>query len=365
MATGLRDTTSLVMLTGWDAAELHKFTLRDGTTYAAIVSELNRALAALNAELANDSLWAGLVSFTDQPDIEYRIGASNGMLQHTEYGRPDAKRADTEGHMLPLLKWDRMLGWTWDYLKDARLEQVQADLTDAIKDVRDRWRIQILSRLLKRGDDSGVHKGLGSSGYSPGFATTAAQTNVDYTPPANGGTTFASTHEHYVGSAGGAFVNGDFQDCRDELREHGHEPPFDLLIGPSDVTAVKALSDFTPADSPLLIPGLTADRARVSQDYIGTIHDFAVREVRGIPQYYGFAFKSYGPRSQRNPIRVRLEKGTRSPAFIAMPDPRAGNGLVPLQHLMVYGEFGVGVADRSAGTARYNNNVTWADGTAT
>jgi hypothetical protein len=359
------------MLTGWDATELQNFKLQDGTTYAAVVGQLNAALGALAGEFASDWM-AGLYSVTDQPDLEYRVGSSNGMGRFTEYGRPDARRAATEGHMLPLLEWDRMLGWTWSYLKEARQAQIDADIADAIKDVRDRRRLSILTRLLQRGDDSGAANGLGASGYSPGFATTAASTSVDFVPPTVGGTAFANTHEHYVGIAGGVFTNAVFSDAKSELREHGHEPPYEFVIGPADETTVRALTDFTPVAENLVIYGSTQDRARLSPAgdslgtwYIGTIHDFAVRVVAGMPQYYGFGWKSYGRMSQRNPLKLRVGKGAGGLSVVAMTDPRAGNGINPLQNLMLYTEFGVGVADRTNGTTRYVNNATWADGTAT
>lgn len=368
---GPRDTLSLVMLTGWDATELQNFQLIDGTSYAEVVGRMNAALAALNAEFAGD-WYAGLYSVTDQPDLEYRVGASNGFEVHTEYGRPDQKRAATEGHMLPLIAYDRMLGWTWDYLRDARMEQIEADVADAIKDARDRRRVSVLTRLLKRGDDSGAANGLGSSGYSPGFATAAASTSVDFTPPAYGGTTFDSDHEHYVGISGGAFTAAVFSDAKDELREHGHEPPFEFIIGPSDETTVAGLTEFTPVAESLVAYGLTQDKARLAPDdvgwgsyYIGTIYDFAVRVVRGVPQYYGFGYKSYGRLSQRNPLRLRLHKGSNALSVIAMPDPNGGAAINPIHNLMLFLEFGVGVADRTNGTARYVNNTTWADGTPT
>lgn len=374
MALGPRDTSSLVMLTGWDATALRNFQLEDGTPYSDVVSQMNTAVAALNNELANDPLWAGLVSFTDQPDLEYRVGVSNGMSRHTEYGRGDAKRAETEGHMLPLIPWDRMLGWTWTYLRKARMTQLQADIADGIKDVRDRYRVSILTRLLKRTDDSGAANGLGSSGYSAGFATAAASTNVDFTPPTVGGTAFDSNHEHYVAIAGGAFTAAVFTDAKDELREHGHEPPYEFVIGTSDETTVRGLSGFVSAPS-IATYQQYASTANIAQldpmadangnYYIGVISDFRVRVVRGVPQYYGLGYKSYGPRSQRNPLRIRLGKGETAPRVVAMPDPNAGNALLPLQHLMLFFEFGVGVADRTAGTPRYVNNATWSDGTPT
>ena len=372
MALGQRDTRQLVLMTGWDATELNNFRLQDGTTYAKVASQMNAALAALNAELTNDPLWASLVSYTDQPTVEYRVGVSNGFEEHTEYGRPDPKRADTEGHMLPLKAYDRMLGWTWDYLRQARLDQVQADIADAIKDARDLVRVRILTRLLKRTDDSGKANGLGTSGYSPGFATTAAQTNVDFTPPSYGGATFASTHEHYVPIAGGAFTNAVFSDIKAELFEHGHMPPYDVIIGSSDETTVKGLSDFVPVGESLVAYGGNATLARLSGEeqapgvyYIGAIHDCAVRVVPGMPQYYGFGWKSYGRNSQRNPLRIRLGKGQRALQFVAMPDPNGGSALSPLQNLMLFTELGVGVGDRTNGTPRYVNNAAWSDGTPT
>lgn len=365
MPTGTRDTSSLVMLTGWDPTVLANFRLQDGTTYAQVVAEMEAALNALNSELASSDLFGGLCYFTDQLENEYRVGVANGFEDFTEYGRGDDKRAATEGHMLPLRAYDRRLGWTWDYLRKARMSQVRADIADAIKDARDKWRVKILTRLLKRGDDSGAANGLGASGLSPGFATAAASTGVDFVPPTFEGTSFDSNHEHYVGIAGGVFTNSVFEDARDELREHGHEPPFDFLIGPSDALTVKGLSKFTPTADPLITYGSTVDRAAVPSAYIGAIEEFRVREVRGIPQYYGAGYKSYGINSQRNPLHVRLQKGLTRPAVTAMQDPKAGNGFSPIQSLMLFLEFGVGVGDRTAATPRYVNNATWADGTPT
>lgn len=372
MALGARDTGSLVMLTGWDATELKNFDLQNNTQFAQVVSMMNGALGAISTEMATDPLWAGLASFTDIPEVSYRVGSSNGFARHTEYGRPDNQRAAVEGHMLPLASWDRALGWTWDYLRQARMDQIEADIADAVKDVRDLWRTQLLTRVLKRGDDSGVSLGLGSGGYSPGFATTAGSTSVDFLPPTYAGTSFATTHEHYVGIGGGVFTAAVFTDAKDELREHGHEGPYEFVIGTADETAVRALTGFVETASNLITYGAMQDLAQLNGTdsgngtyYIGMIHDFKVRVVRGIPQYYGFGWKSYGPNSQRNPLRVRLPKGTMRPAVMAMPDPNGGSGFYPVQGLQLFTEFGVGVADRTNGTARYVNNATWTDGTPT
>lgn len=370
MARGQRDLSNITTLAGWDADELNNFRLEDRTTYAAVVMQLNAALTALNTEFASDWM-TGLYSVTDQPDLEYRDGVANGMEQFTEYARPTPQRANTIGHMLPLIPWDRMLGWTWAYLRKSRESQIDADIADAIKDVRDKRRQRILRRLIKRGDDSGALSELGTAGESPGFATTAGSTGVDFVPPAFGGTVFANTHEHYVGISGGVYTNAVFTDAKDELREHGHEPPYEFLIGTADESTVRGLTNFTPVAEIMVAYGSTQDLARLPWQadqnswIIGTINDFAVRVVHGMPQYYGFGFKSYGRLSQRNPVRIRVTKGESALRAVAMIDPRAGTGMTSIQNLMLFCEFGVGVYDRTAGTPRYVNSATWADGTAT
>jgi len=371
MAAGPRDTTSLVMLTGWDATVLKNWELQDKTTYDQVVSMVNAALGALAAEFNGDWM-TGLYSITDVPEVEYRVGVSNGFLPHTEYGLADAARAETEGHLLPILAYDRMLGWTWDYLQEARMSQLEADVADAIKDARDKRRVAILTRLLQNGDDSGAAKGLGSSGYSPGFATTAGSTSVDFVPPAWAGNTFTSTHEHYVGIAGGVFTKAVFTDAKDELREHGHEPPFEFVAGPSDESVIKGLSGFVPVAQSMVRLGSTQDVAVLSGAaeisggyYIGTIEDFAVRIMPGVPRYYGFGWKSYGRLSQRNPLAIRVPKGASALNVVAMPNPKAANATCPIQNMMLYVKFGVGVKDRTNGTPRYVNSATWADGTPT
>ena len=373
MATyGPRSTTELALPAGWDATELAKFPLADGTTYADVAADMQAAVNALNAEINSDPLWASLVSYTDQPELEYRVGSSNGFEEHTEFGRPDPKRGDTIGHMLPLRKYDRFLAWTADFLEEARMPQIEADIADAIKDARDLYRVRVLTRLLQRGDDSGANKGLGTGGYSPGFATTAASTNVDFVPPAWGGNTFSNTHEHYVAIAGGAFTAAVFQDARAELREHGHEPTYRFLIGLSDMDTVVGLTGFVPAPSLGITYGNGVSLAPLETSAIaagvyplGMIHDFAVFCVAGIPQYYGIGYRSYGLNSARNPLRIRVKKGQTAFGVELLTDPNGGKPIIPLQNVMLRTAFGVGVGDRTNGTPRYVNNNVWADGTPT
>lgn len=372
MATGRYDLSLLTLPAGWDAAELENIRLADGTSYAEVAQMVNTAITGLNTELSSDILWSAMASYTPDAAYEYAVGAANGFERHTEYVLPDVKRGDTTGHMLPMEPFDRRLGWTWDYLRKARLSQIEAGVADVLKDARDLYRQKLLRRVLRRVDDTGAALGLGTGGYSPGFATTAASTAVDFTPPAFGGTSFSSTHEHYVGITGAAHTLALFQDARDELEEHGHVPPFIYIAGPTEETAIKALTGFVGAADPGIRYGTQTNLAAQARyygangvKYIGTLEGFDVYIVRGMPQYYGFGFKSYGANSPRNPLRIRVPEGQSGIQFMAMSDPLGGNANYPLQNLMLFTEFGVGVGDRTNGTARYTNSATWADGTPT
>ena len=366
---GNRDTRDNVILTGIDAALLEKYRLADGTTYDQVVAMANAMLSGFNGTLANDDFWSLLLSFTDNPEARYAVGNSASMVAHTEYGRPDPTRAELAGHMLPLRKWDHMLGWTSDYLEEARLTDLEADLNLAIEATQNRWRMSLLQRLIKRGDESGAANGLSATGLSPGFATTAASTGVDFTPPSYGDTTFRSTHEHYVPIAGGVFTTAVFTDAAAELREHGHEPPYEFLIGPSDEATVVALAEFLSVNEALINAGVLSAQVNFSgatingKRPIGAIEGFRVWVVPGMPQYYGFGFKSYGANNMRNPLRVRLPIGQSAPRLVLIRDSN-NPGIAPVQNLMTQIAFGVGVGDRTNGTPRYVNNAAWSDGTA-
>lgn len=366
---GNRDTRDLVDVTGIDPALLQRFRLADGATYEQVEAMATAALSGFNGSVANDPFWSMLISFTDRAEARYTIGNASEMVAHTEYGRPDPERAERAGHMLPLRKWDKMLGWTRDYLEEARLDDLQADVSLVIEAAQNRWRKSLLTRLLKRGDESGAIVGLSSTGLSPGFATAAASTGVDFIPPSYAGLAFTSDHEHYVGISGGAFTAAVFTDARSELEEHGHEPPFEFIIGPSDEATVSGLTGFVSVNEALINQAITVASTTFTgaaidgKRPIGAIEGFRIWVVPGVPQYYGFGWKSYGRNNPRNPLTVRLPLNQRGPILRLIRDSN-NPGIAPVQNLMSQMAFGVGVGDRTNGTARYVNNTTWADGTA-
>ena len=372
---GYRDRSSLVTV-GVDASVLASYALADGVTYDRIVGELDIVVAGLNRELAQHPLWRALVSFQDAPNVQLTDTGSTAYADRIiDYARPEPMHADLGGHMLPLLEYGAGLGWTWSKLRKMSMPEAQADIRLAVSRIRNTYRKEVFRRILKRGDDSGAVLGLGTGGYSPGFATAAANTNLDYAPPSFGGVSFTTAHEHYDAAAGG-WTTTIIDGMEADLMEHGHMPPYYLLVSVSDAATVSGLTGFVfpqvatiqaGSGQSVAVPEL--DTAGDGFRFLGSYKNTWIYVAPGMPQHYGFMFKSYGSASPDNPLRIRLERGLSTPTVSVLRQVTGGvqdanRGIDPLQDLMLYTEFGVGVGNRANGVTAYVNNANWADGVA-
>jgi hypothetical protein len=367
---GYRDLSSNILPAAIDRSVLATMQLRDGVTYDRLVAELEVAVRGMNGEFTRHPLWRSLASFGDAAVVNYSAGTSTYADRFTDYGRPEPMHAERSGHMLPLLPWTSALGWTWSKLKDMSMDEGRDDIRLAVDRMRNRYRQQIFRRLLKRGDDSGATQGLGAAGYSPGFATVSASTNVDFTPPEFGGVTFTAEHEHYNAAAGG-WATAIIDAMEADLMEHGHMPPYRLLISSADAATVAGLTGFVFPTTSVIQAGSGTAVAVPEEDptddgfrFLGSYENTRIYVAPGLPQYYGFGYRKYGDLSPMNPLRIRSEAGFSQPAARVLRDPTAGAGIDPLQDLMLYMEFGIGVANRTNGVAIYANNANWTDGTA-
>lgn len=366
---GFRDMSSLVNV-GVDDSVLQRYALADGVTYDRLVGELRVVLTGLNGEFTRHPLWSSLIATQDAPNVmAYNTGSSTYAEELTDYTRPEPKHAEVQGHMLPLRRPAAALGWTWLKLKDMTFAEGQADIRLAADSLRNSYRRYIFARLLKRGDD------LVSSGYSPGFATAAANTNLDFTPPSFGGADFTADHEHYVAAAGG-WTTTIIDDMESELKEHGHMGPYRLLIASADAATVTGLTGFAFPTTGTYVPAPSVAVA-ISEEpatddgfqFLGSYKNTRIYIAPGMPQHYGFMYRSYGSLSPMNPIRIRAERGYSAPTARVLREATGGvqdaeRGVNPLMNLMAYMEVGVGVGNRTNGTTRYVDNANWADGVA-
>lgn len=354
MATlGVNDLKQYALPTYWDASVLSQIRLASGETYEQWLAEVAAALAEVNGMLLTDPLISGLISTTDEAALEYRVGVSNGFETHTEYGLPDQKRAKTTGHMLGLSEYDRGMGWTWDFLRKARRVQLDADIASAIKDVRDEWAKQILTRLFKS-----TYTSVGTGRSMPvADGGTADSTYVPVNHP-DRASAFAYTHTH-LGRLSG-ITQGNLETGLLHLWEHGIDGPYELLIAQADKgswTTATNVTGYVPRALPEVRYGITQDLAAVSDDYIGaveTIHGACrMRASARIPTKYWALYKSYGPQDQRNVMRVRYD-----PDFGIGAVLLAGDHIrqYPLENAIMYMSFGPNIGeDRCAAYLCYNH----------
>jgi len=301
--------------TAWDNAELRRLTLRDGATFESVLRDIDDALGMVNAGLSSGYL-ANLFSLTTEPAVEYRNGVSTGFEDHTENTQPDGQRGDTSGHMLPLVKKDRALKWTYDFLKEARRAQLDADIASMLQDAQDAWEKAILTRLFKMEEETGKRYGLGTSGYSVPFVDGAAGTIV-YTPiprPARMINTFDTTHDHYLRLNG--ITQANLETAVGHLWEHGHDGPYELVVSLADLGSWQTVANVTgfkeKADT-LIQYGQDTSLARVDtsvyQGAVTTKYGACRLYANGrIPTTFWGVTKSYGANDQRNPLRVRWDE---------------------------------------------------------
>lgn len=344
MATlGPNDLKQYALPAGWDAGLLTKRRLESGETYDQLLNDIAGALAIANADLMNDPLIGGLIFVSDSDTVEYRTGVSNGFEDHTEYGTPDAKRAASTGHMLPLKPYDRKLGWTWDFLRKARRFQIDNDIASGMTDLRDIWQKKVLTRHFKSTYDA-VGSGK-SMPYADGG--TADSTYIPPAYPARGGS-FLYTHNHYLRLDG--ITQANLETAVAHLWEHGVDGPYDLLIADADKGSwsnTTNVTGWTKKADTLIQYGVQTDLAKVAGDYIGVIETstYGVVRVRAtgrVPTAYWSVYKSYGNDDQRNPLRV-------------YPSPQYGMNAIllagdhvrefPFENAILFVEFGVGVGD--------------------
>lgn len=366
MTFAAHDLKYVALPVGWDATYLSVYRMADGITLDRVVADIEGALSMFNAE--RPWYW-DFITFQDDPEVEY----AQGNLQvedHSEYTPPKGQRPEYTGHMLPVKKVDLGFRFTMDFFKEGNMRRVDGSIRKGIDAFR-QWREYLLiKRALQRADDSGASKGLGSSGLSPGFATAAANTGVDFIPDRYGGETFDANHEHYT-SVAAANLQAGLNAQISNLREHGHPTPYETWVSTENAATIAALTGFVGPQPVTQIFG--DDTARSSRPpaasevpyVLGSYgisggFDTWIRVVPRVPQHYYFTSKPYGHGDPRNPFRLRQD-----PRWGAGTMLIATNSNYPLDDAYLFEALGAGVGeDRTNGAAMFvDAGATWADAT--
>lgn len=354
---GPADLKNLALPSLWDAGEILKFRLEDGSSFDQLVAELRAGVSAFNGEMSSMNNYSGLFAMQDTPEVEYPTGTTAGVEEFVEYKAADPRRGATTGHMIGLKAWNRSLGWTLRHLQKSRRATLDADIRSAFTDIRSHWQKRLLTRFF-----TSTASTIGSSGKNVPFADggTADSAYVPYESPR--GDTFLSTHQHFVeqnATLSTTSVNAGVK----HLWEHGHEAPYTAIIPEADVATWAALSGFKKPDwADIAYHASTTERAAgltdVSMDIFGYYESpFGLVRIWATPRiptlYYGL-YKPYAPSDPRNPLRVRF-------------DPNVGMGWnvapglyinAPQYMAVLMSEFDVGVGeDRTNGFAAFLNST--------
>lgn len=356
---GPNDLKSISLPAGIDLTVLRNMQLRSGQTYEAVVRDIDAAFS-----MARDSVLSGdlfdLVYMTNERTIEYRIGTNKTFERHTEYAQPDSQLANTTGHMLPVVKDDHKLGWTDDFLEEARQARIDADIAASIQAYKDRYEQAVLTRLFKATADSGAANGLGTSGVSVPLAD-GGTADANYVPVQNPSraAAFAASHTHFLRLNG--ITQANLETAVDHLWEHGHDAPYDLLAAAADIASwqnTTNVTGFVPVNYGLVQYGVnTALAATLPPKYQGVI-----TTKRGpvrlwtnarIPTAYWSVYKSYGRNDVRNPVWMYTD-----PMWGTAPRLVVNNvSLFPLAGAIVQIKYGVGIGeDRVSAVAVRNDS---------
>lgn len=346
MATlGFADIKDTALPSLWDAGEIVKLALQDGRTFDEMIAEVRSGMQVLNADLLDMPHYAGLFAVQDDVEVEYPIGVSNGFNVSSEYSVPDPQRGATTGHNLPLVPYDRALGWTMRYLRKARAAKLDADVASVMVDAKDLWQQKLLTRLFKMEGET-----VGSTSNASVPLADGGTTDSTYVPPDSPeGESFASSHDHFLRHA--AINDTNFTTALKHLQEHGHMSPFEVVAARVDAATWTGLTGFKQPEWPGIVYRTTTT-AQIDEvtNYFGYIEtDYGLARLwltPRVPTNYYSVFKSYGAGDPRNPLRVRID-----------PDLGFGFNMAPgtwvnAPHLLavVIAEFGIGVGeDRTNG----------------
>jgi len=341
---------------GWDATELTRLALTDGTTYDEMVRDIDEALQMAGENLMQ-SYVANLIYVTDEPALEYGQGVKGGFTRITERGKGEGNRGQTGGHMLPLVGWDAPLFWTYLFLKSARRKQLDEHVDNLITFTEDVFEKEVYTRLFKMEEESGEYFGVGASGFSVPFCDGGTGA-IAYTPKpyADRGGVFEATHNHFLRLDG--INKPNLEAAIAHLWEHGVDGPYDLNASYADLTAWTAVDGYVERPDPLVALGSASEVALVEDIYQGGIktkHGFVRLKVTGrIPTSYWNISKVYGSDDLRNALRVRVEAGR----SLITPELVVENvGSFPLQGAVPMIFFGVGVGEKREAAVNVLNAV--------
>jgi hypothetical protein len=297
----------------------------------------------------------------ESPTERVLLPAEDDFEQATEFGEPRGKRLGTpfiSGY--DFFWYDLAIRYTWLFLAESDAEQIRAINAEALEaDNR-----LIFNKIFKRVFDN-TNSSATVNGQNVNVYTFWNNDGVNVPPPYKG-TTFLSSHTHYLTSGAATIDSGDITDIEDHLYHHGYRQTlgYDLVLmvnrqegkvirGFKTTKATPDPYDFIPLEGyggGVFLPangGLVARPGnRPLPGMIGTYGPFAVIEEDYIPAGWIFGFATGGDRNIKNPVGYREHLVSSLRGLRLMPGPGRD---YPLTDSFYQRGFGTGVRHRGGG----------------
>jgi len=348
---------------GIDTQYVLNFQSRDGLTGAEIVGLAATLIGQANNEIIG--FYGGLLTLTEELYASMEVGDGSRSMtpKATEFAKEDGVVGEEIAHMLFVDKYKDAVGWSVEWLREARREKIVASLNL----IRNRWRnrvdYDVVWRLL-----SAAEVRVGNTGYAPGWAI-GTGTNTNYVPPQWMTEVFDSTHTHYKrtnAAATAANTLSALESGAEELSHHGHvgdKVAFvsnnlaKLLTSSNDKRiALYVPSQFrmTAGNSSSQIVSLSGIVEGVPGETVAWVNtDAGLVEVKRHPRFpagYLWLGKSYGQLNALNPLAVRTDPLWGG--FGLTINPITDRSLQPkLEMIEFEAKHGVNVNDRTNGYA--------------
>ena len=349
---------------GIDFGRVWNFQNRQGLTGQAILTQAFAAVGGINQALVNR--YGGLLYVTTSDTVTYAQGEGQRTKtpKKVEFAVGDGVRRGETGHMLPLTDYEDVLQWGMLWLRDAKQSNVDNDLSLVTERWQNRVEDDVWTRILTTTEEAQ------GAGYSVGWAI-GTGVNVPYIPTPYGGTTFSSSHTHYLWQAGNTSANALtlIENMVKEMRHHGHEGRLQAFVSENDVDVYAGMSKFValqPAGF-TIVPGNGAASVQITQGeqtgmpgdlfgYVNTSRGVVeLRYYSRIPSGYIFLTKSYGQNNPNNGLALRLHPDV---PFGLTPTPILTRSISPeMELIQLRATHGIGVNKRLNGVAGY-----WASG---
>jgi hypothetical protein len=155
-----------------------------------------------------------------------------------------------------LQKFNYLMGWTWDYLQTASGAELDRKFKDA-QIAYQRALLREFKRALYYSANATVYDKFGGDNLA---ITVRRFWNNDGSnvPPNSSGTSFATTHQHYIGIAtSGCPTYTEIGSIVTKVTEHDNMA-VKLIVNINDVAALKTVTGFTALTSPLMNPASTS-----------------------------------------------------------------------------------------------------------